>query len=396
MRAAVIAWAWIAFAASPAGADRRVAASDDDSAPLGANDRVVVVNAAAKLADLGQITRVRQVLGKRGMLLKLPDRLEATLEGRDVLVSDLEAIKEAYAQSNFAGALALVEADRERILRDAASRDPMPALAELSQWHGIVAAANNDPDEALRQFRAAYRFNPAWAIDKRLASPRVRALIKKAHVEPEQHGVLRVSADPDDAKIAVDGGESRGDASRLELAVGVHLVVISADGRKPYAELVTIDAAKPYKLAIALDRENKVDRAAKLVEETVAAPSGKPRLKHTKALAQLAGVNRLLVIEDGGEDRIAMRVYDVRARKVSKLVELDGDTSAAVIAREVTAALEPDNMLDADAAAPARAGDTPWYGRWYVWAGAAVVLGGAGVLGYEALHHAQPATLRGF
>ena len=32
----------------------------------------------------------------------------------------------------------------------------------------------------MRWFRAAHRFNPAWKIDKKLASPRVRSMVKKA------------------------------------------------------------------------------------------------------------------------------------------------------------------------------------------------------------------------
>jgi hypothetical protein len=375
-------------------ADRRVAATEDDAAPSAS--KVVVVNAAAKLGDLGQIERVRQVLSKRGMLFKLPERLEATLDGRNVLVGDLDAIKDAYASSDFTAALKIIEDDQERILRDAASRDPIPALAELSQWRGIIAAANNDPEEAERQFRAAYRFNPAWTIDKRLASPRVRALVKKAHVEPDERGILRVATDPDSARVTIDGGEARG-AGKLELPVGLHLVTVTADDRKPYAELVSIEADKPYKIEIALDQEDKLDRAAKLVDETVAAPPGKPRLKRTRALAQLTGAPRMLVVEEGSEDHITMRLYDVESRKVSQPLVFDGDATSAVIARKVAAALEPENLVDVDTLTSStgqRESSPRWYQRWYVWAGVAAVLGG-GVIGYEMMNR-QPSSLRGF
>ena len=386
----------LVLAAGSARADRRVAASEND-APAASDGKVVVVNAAAKLGDLGQIERVRQVLSKRGMLFKLPERLEATLDGRNVLVADVDAIKDAYANSDFTTALKIIDEDQERILRDAANRDPIPALAELSQWRGIIAAANNDPDEAERQFRAAYRFNPAWTIDKRLASPRVRMLVKKAHVEPEDRGVLRVETDPESARVTIDGGEPRAPGGKLELPVGLHLVTVTADDRKPYAELVSIEAGKPYKIEIALDQEDKLDRAAKLVDETVAAPPGKPRLKRTRALAQLTGVPRMLVVEEGSEDHITMRLYDVESRKVSRPLVFDGDATSAVIARKVAAALEPDNLVDVDTLAipGGKAESEPrWYEHWYVWAGVAAVVGG-GVIGYEMMNR-QPTSLRGF
>ena len=35
----------------------------------------------------------------------------------------------------------------------------------------------------------------------------------------------------------------------------MHLVMVTADGRKPYAELVDLQAEDPYKIDIALDKE---------------------------------------------------------------------------------------------------------------------------------------------
>ncbi|HTR50579.1 MAG TPA: hypothetical protein VMJ10_07725, partial [Kofleriaceae bacterium] len=349
----------------------------------------------------GQILRVRRVLSSRGLLYKLPDRLEATLEGRNVLVADLETIRQAYADSDYPTAIKLIEEDRDRILRDAANRDPIPALAELAQWRGIVAAASNDEDEAVRQFRAAYRFNPGLTLDKKLASPRVRTYFKKAQVEPEDRGVLKVAADPDSATYTVDGGEAKPVSQKMVLPVGIHLVMITAEGRKPWAELAEIRPSKPYKLEITLDAEDKVDRASKLVDEAVAAPAGKPRLKRTRALAKLTGVTRMLVVEEGDADHITMRLYDVEARKVSKPLEFDTDATSAVIARKVAAALEPDNLVDvdtvvvADKAAPAE--PMHWYQHWYVWAG---VLGvatavGGGIAAYDYSHRA-PTSIRGF
>lgn len=401
MRAPLIAAsaAVLALAAGVARADHRGDDGTSDSEGArgdGAADRqVAIVNAAAKLGDIGQIKRVRRVLSRSGMLFKMSDELEATLEGRNVLISDLDAIKDAYANSNFDAAIKLIDADRDHILRDAASRDPIPALTELAQWRGVIAVAQDDSDEALEQFRAAYRFNPAWSIDKRIASPRVRSIAKRAHEEVEDRGVLRIEADPDEATVSIDGGDARAVDKKLELPVGLHLVTITAPHRKPYAELVKI-GNKPYRLTISLDHEDKIDRASKLVDETVAAPPGKPRLKTTRALAKLTGAAWLLVIEDGSEDKITMRLYDPKSHKVSKALEVDDDATSAVIERKVMAALDPDNLVDVDSVS-IHAGNsepTPWYGHWYVWAGVAAVLGG-GIAGYEYMHR-EPTSIRGF
>jgi hypothetical protein len=360
-------------------------------------DQLVLVNATAKLGDVGQIARLRRVLSSRGLLFKLPENLEAALDGRNVLVADIDAIKEAFFNTDYATALKIIESDEKRVLGGAAGGDPVPALAELSQWRGLIAAGLGDQDEAVRQFRAAYRLNPAWAPDKKLASPRVRALVKQAHKDPSDTGVLRVDADPSEAMISIDGGEIREARGKITLPVGVHLVMVTAAKRKPYAELVEIATDAPYKLTIALDKESTLDRAARLVDETVAAPPGKARLKRAGALSRLTGATRLLVIEDGGDDHVTLRMYDVELKKVSKPLELLGDASSAAIARKVKAALEPDNLIDVSAVLVTTSSppaESHWYQKWYVWAGVAAIAGG-GFASYEYMTR-EPTSVRGF
>lgn len=371
-----------------------VAHADEDDASTDDN-QVVVINAAAKLGDIGQIARIRQVLEKRGLLVKLPEPLQATLDGSNLLIADADAIRDAYANSDYELALKIIDADEQRVLGEAVSGDPIPALAELSQWRGIIAAALNEQDEAVRWFRAAHRFNPAWQIDKKLASPRVRQMVKKSKREPDETGIVRVDADPDDAKVSIDGGESRPATDKLELPIGVHLVTVSAQGRKPYAELVDVQQDDPYKIQISLDKESTLDRAARLVDETVAAPTGKARLKHAKGLARLTGAKRMLFIEDGTDDHVTVRLYDIELKKVSQPVELDGTASSAAIARKIKSALDPDNLIDANTLVFTTRGaaEPPhWYSHWYVWAGAALVVG-ASVGTYEYMSR-EPTQVR--
>jgi hypothetical protein len=361
--------------------------------------QVVVVNAASKLGNVDQITRLRRVLDSRNMLFKLPENMEATLDGRNVLIADLDAIKDAYSSADYETALKIIETDEQRILGEAINRDPIPALAELSQWRGIIAAALNDQDEAVRWFRAAYRFNPAWMIDKKLASPRVRSMVNKAKREPSEVGFLRVNTDPEDAAISIDGGESHQAGDKIKLAVGMHLVMISAEKRKPYAELVDIQPNDPYRIDINLDNETTLDRAARIVDASAAAPAGKPRLKRARALAKLTGVTRMLFVEDGGDDHVTVRLYDVESKKVSKPLDIEGTASSAAIARKIIAALDPENLVDVNTVVVTQRvvespRPTPWYGRWYIWAGVAAIAGGT-YLTYDYMTP-EPTSIRGF
>jgi hypothetical protein len=98
-------------------------------------NQLVLMNAANKLGDIGKIDRVRRVLDSRGMLRKLPERLEAALDGRNVLVADLDAIQDAYAQFDAVTALKLIEADETRALQNVTSGDRSGA-PQLSEWRG--------------------------------------------------------------------------------------------------------------------------------------------------------------------------------------------------------------------------------------------------------------------
>ena len=361
----------------------------------GDDNQVVVVNTAPRLGDTGQIERLTQVLENRGLLVKLPDQLAATLDGRALAISDVDAIRDAFLAGDYELALKIVDADQDRILGEAVSGDPIPAVAELAQWRGIIAAQLKKEDEAMNWFRLARRLNPAFEVDTKASTGRVRAMVKKARRDPDETGTLRVSSEPADAKITIDGGETHTANEKIELPIGMHLVVVSADGRKPYAELAELTTEEPYKIQIALDKESTLDRAARLVDESAAAPAGKARLKRARAISRLTGHTKILFVEDGTADHVTVRLYDVDAKKVSKPLELDGTTSSAAIARKVQAALDPENLVDANTIVVTSESQQPkWYSHWYVWAGAALLVGGA-VGTYEYMS-ATPTQLRGF
>jgi hypothetical protein len=369
----------------------------EDAQAKGDDDQqLVLLNATAKLGATGQLDKLRRALDAKNMLMPLPDALTATLEGRNVLIADLDSIRDAYTRLDLKVALDMVEQNETRILASAVGGDPVPALSELAAWRGMIAAGLDEKDEAIRWFRAAHRLNPAWTPDPKLAGPKLRPLIKKARKETDESGKLRILADPDDAMVAIDGGKAQPASEKLTLPAGVHLVVITAQGRATHAELVDIEPNKTEKIEIALDKESKSDRAAKLVDAAVSATPGKARLKETKKLGKVAGgATRFLVIEEGNEDKVTVRIYDIDAKKVSKPMEFDANTSSMIIARKITAALDPDSMVEPSTVMIVeKQRRQHWYERWYVWAGIAAVAGG-GVLTYQYMSR-EPSSVRGF
>lgn len=366
-----------------------------DEETVDETEGLVLVNASSRLGDVGKIEKLRKVLDSRGLLHRLPRRLEAALDGRAVQISDLDAIKDAYANQEFDTALKIIEEDEDRILRATAAGDPLPALAELSEWRGLIAAQRNNEDEAIGWFRTSYRFNPARQVDKKLASPTVRKLMKKARRETTAIGWLRVQAEPAEAEVRIDGGKAQPADGKIELPVGVHLVMVTADGYTTYPEMIEIRESKTEAMPIALEQESTDDRAAKLVDATVTAAPGKARLKKAKALSNVTGTKRYLIIEDAGDDRVTVRLYDTDMRKVSKPVDLLDTASSATIMRLVNAALDPDNLVDAtQITVIQQERKQRWYERWYVWVGVGAVIGG-GALSYHYLTR-EPTSIRGF
>jgi hypothetical protein len=349
---------------------------------------VVVVNATPELGsdEAGQIERLRRALEARGLLVALPTKVEAALDGGAALVVDLDAVKDRWAAFDYDGALALIDEQEARILEGGIAGDPALALAALAQWRGLIASAQGDDDGAITWFRAAATLDPALTLDKRYASPSVRQLAKRARRPVSDRGTLSLDVDVEDARVAIDGGERQA-IEDLQLAAGVHLVQVTAAGRAPFADLVEITADGTERLQITLRPETPAHKAARLVDDAAAAPSGKARLDRATAIAEVTGATRILVVEDGADDHVTVRIYDVGARRVSRPLELSDRASSAKIASLVTAALDGDDGLVPIDTSPA------WYRRWYVWAGAAAVVAGSLAV-YQTTR--DPTSIKGF
>lgn len=358
--------------------------------------QLVIVNAAG--TNAGQVARIHRALDQRNMLFHTNENLEATLEGRSTLQADLDLIKTAYGSGNFQNALKIIDDDEKQLLEHGGS-ELATSLSLLAGWRGLIYGADGKQEEALKQFRAAFRFNPAWTVDKKIPSPTVRGIIANAKREPDEQGTLRTSTEPSDAKVLVDGNVQKNAGEKIKLAVGLHLVQISFEGKKTYNEIVDIVEGKATKIDTSLAPESQTDKAAKLVDETIAAAPGAARLDRARVLGKLTGSNRLLVIEGGTEDHVNVRLYDISLKKVSKSFSLDGNASSAAIASSVKSAFDEggDTTVGGggfDGPGEEETHGSHWYGKWWIWAAAAVVVGGI-VIGVETSGK-DPTSLKGF
>lgn len=363
-------------AAAPASADTRDA--DDAS-----DESVVLVN-AADATPAGDLARLRKRLDALGVLHPTEPAIAAALEGGAAI--DLAAVRDAYADFDY---------DKADELLDGAIADALAAgdpghlaipLAEVLHWKGLVADATDDPDGAATWFAAAYRLDPERPLDRERTPPRVRTLIRKAREARTADGSLAITVDDEAeiaaaARVAVDGGPPTRIGAPVELPAGIHLVVVTAPDRGAYAELVRVRAGKREALQVELPGESRLEQARRVRDAALAAQPGKARLKRARPLARITGARRLLVIE-GADAALSVRVYDLSARTVSAPLALREATRPSVLAE----------LLGVDGFE--RTPPPRWYQRWYVWAGlGAVALGG--VAAWE-LASREPTTLRGF
>jgi hypothetical protein len=295
---------------------------------------------------------------------------------------DLGPIKNAYANFEFERADELIEDALAELLTHGGPEQLARGAAELLYWRGLVAAGDDRSDEAITWFTGAFRAAPDLEVDGETASPNVRSLISSARKSrpPLRPLYLDGSAlDDPEAELAIDGGTPRPIEDQVDVAIGLHLVVVTAPKKKPFATLVDVRGGRDNGLTVDLDDEDDVARARRLRAETLSARSSDSRWRRARRLAKLTGARRLLII-DGDTD---VRVYDAVDDSVSSPMPLSRAAQPSVLA----ALLGVDS--GAAEASPA------WHKRWYVWAAIGAVAAGASV-GIYAYSQREPSRLEGF
>lgn len=357
-----------------------LAAPAASAQPADDSDGVIVVNGGASTDELAKLRKRIEALG---VLQPTSAAVSAALENEPPY--DLDPIKNAYANFEFDRADELIEVALGELFANGAPEQMAAGAAELLYWRGLVADNADRGDDALAWFAAAFRIAPDLEIDRGTTSPRVRALIDTARRSRPKARTLYIDGatiEPGTAELAVDGGAPAPLTDEVDLAIGYHLVVVTARKKKPFAALVDIRAARDNGLEIVLDDEDDVSRARRLRLETLDARTREDRLKRARRLAKLTGARRFLVIEGDVDPKV--RVYDAVADTESAPMALKRATQPSVLAA----------LLGVDAGALGT-DPPPWYKRWYVWAAVGAVVAG-GSVGVYAYTQREPTRITGF
>lgn len=368
---------------------------DRDREPAADSDGVMVVNGAdarAGAINATELIKLRKRLEALGVLQPASSAIVAALEGEPAY--DLDPIRNAFANFEFDRADELIDAALSDLTTDGGPEAMAGGAAELFYWKGLVAAVDDQhdrADEAIEWFAAVYRLDPAYPIDKAVTPPKVRTLIEQRAqtLTPRMRDVaIEISGDaPDTAELFVDGGAARAIPESLEMAQGLHLVVVTAPKRKTFAQIVNVRGKGDNLIPIDLDPEDDVARARRLRLETLDADSADDRLKGARRLKKITGARKFLVIEGdaGDRDSLMVRVYDA----------VDDTESAALPLREATRPSVLAALLGVDSGALGRDAPPVWYQRWYVWAAVGVVVAG-GATGAYLYSQREPSRITGF
>ncbi|MBK9030330.1 MAG: hypothetical protein IPL61_03155 [Myxococcales bacterium] len=344
------------------------------------NDGVVVINGGASPRELELLRKRIEVLG---VLQPTSTAIAAALENGPAY--DLRPIRNAYANFEFDRADELIEAGLGDLFANGAPAQIADGAAELFYWRGLVAANDDREDEALAWFAATFRIAPAFEVDDATASPKVRGLINSAKkARPALRPLYIDGAEPgaEDAELAIDGGPVQAVVEEVPLAIGLHLIVITARKKKPFATMVDIRSNRDNGLTVQLDDEDDVSWARRLRLETLDARTTDDRLKRTRRLAKLTGARRFVVIEDEPDPKV--RVYDAVAETESAALSLRKASQPSVLAA----------LLGVDSGG-LHDGPAVWYKRWYVWAAVGAVVAGGGI-GIYAYSQREPSRIMGF
>lgn len=363
-----------------------------------ADSRAAVVNVTG-VDGATVAARLRQILQEQRRLSPQPKDVTAALEGQQPPAPDFAEVRRALAEFRYQDAERELASMVDALLAHSSSPIATP-LASVFGWRGLLAAVDDraKPQEqrknAKQFFAAALALDEELTIDPAMTSPRVRLLVEEARRQRPDMGELvltvtmarggkrrvsdeelapsasdtasgSASTSDTSVELSVDGKPSAPFGSSIPVAVGWHLLRVTAPERAPTYRVIEVSKGAPTRVQIELEPEAKSDKVLRLVGETASVPEGRARLAAAVRLGAALGSSRLLVLESFESQRAKIRLYDVSERRISQQFSFSQADSTAAVSAAVGRAFE----MSGSEGPPPR-----WYQRWQVWAGAGAVV----------------------
>ena len=185
------------------------------------------------------------------------------------LFSEIEAAlldaRELTARFDEAGALSVLHAARERLTRSLDLPFAHAWLAELQVQEGLHAAQLGQWGLSETALSRAASLDPRRVLQAAEAPPAVIELamaIARARAD-QSPSRARVLSEPEQAQVWLDGQQLGTTPANLEVAPGVHVLVVRAAGHVPYARLLELPPGQrpPIEISLAPTRTEQARRA---------------------------------------------------------------------------------------------------------------------------------------
>lgn len=225
-----------AFAQSPRFAIVARSAGDPP-VPAASAGRAVARAAARRGAVVTDAAAVAERRAAAGVVT--PDRLVGFADARELARQGWRHYLEVEAEP----ALARLSAARLRALEVADLDGGLELLADVSLRLGAVHLYLGNEAEAAANFRLAARLDPERAPSTAEFAPAIVAAYDAAVAAtgaPRARLDVRLTAIG--ARVEVDGRPVEGAVLAADVEVGLHVVVVRAPGRHPFAQLVAVPA----------------------------------------------------------------------------------------------------------------------------------------------------------
>ncbi len=391
-------------------------ASRGEAAFTGAHEHVVRILGEPTFAGRAELwaRRVAHALEREGARVVTPDVEQWDGDGFDEgrlallerLASALEAARRAQAALDEGEALRSLSAASE-LAREALDVPSATAwLAEIEVATAIIASERGDAELAEASLRRALSLAPDRALGEGEASPalvaRSRAIrreeVRRARVEVR----LAPTATPSPAaRIFVDDRELGSLPREVEVSAGAHVLRVEAEGRRPYARLVTFapGVRAPWSVALAPSRATVLAQA---LEEAIRGGSLEAVAALLARIEAEGGAARtlwLVSVGTGALDRALVVRCEAggcaRADRLegSEAIQLHPDAPLARAEGPRIRATERAWIDEVPGLAP-EPSSAPILDAWWLWAGIGVAVVGAAVgVGLAATSSEQPALV---